>query len=147
MMGDNGTIQADNRIGTEVEVVQYCMEENEGPIGPNPRNSSPQIPNPSPPYSTAYSSSPGPSVEGSPTSVTRVDSDTHVDGHLPNATFKYDEEATSTEVRAASKQPLFATEVFQRVVFATILGLGLQQPVPPFSFTLTRHQKGLAAAL
>ena len=126
MRGDNDTIQADNRIGTEVEVVQYCMEENEGPIGPNPRNDSPQIPKPSPQYSTAYSSSPGPSVEGSPTSVTRVDSDTHVDGHLPNATFKYDEEATSTEVRAASKQPLFATEVFQRVVFATILGLGLQ---------------------
>lgn len=48
MRGDDGTIQADNRIGTEVEVVQYCMEENEGPIGPNPRNGPSQMPNPSP---------------------------------------------------------------------------------------------------
>ena len=58
--------------------------------------------------------------------MTCRNSDTHVDGNLPSAPFGYDEEATSTEVRAAPKQPPFATEVFQRVVFATILGIGLQ---------------------
>jgi hypothetical protein len=44
---------------------------------------------------------------------------------LPSPSSKYDEEATFADVRAPEK-PLFATEVFHRVFFATVLGLGLQ---------------------
>ena len=119
--GDSDTILAHyDRIGTEAEVMQYCMEENEGPTDPNPGNDSPQIPTPSPPYSS-YST--GPSAIGSPVSGTYVNAEGY---HLPSAPSKYDEEAPSAEVQAVPEQPPFATEVFRRVALATIVGLGLQ---------------------
>jgi hypothetical protein len=51
MSNDDGTIVAQDRIGNEGEVVQYCMEEPGAPIDRNPIPSSPQPPTPLTPYS------------------------------------------------------------------------------------------------
>ena len=113
-----------DRIGTEAEVVRYCTEEDEGPIDPNSRNGSPQIPStPSPPYSTHP---PGPSALGSLIAGTYVNADTYAHGHLQSTAFKHDEEAPLAEVLTVPKQPLFTARVLQRVVLATIVGFGLQ---------------------
>ena len=119
--GDDDTTPVnDNRIGTEAEVEQYCMEENEGPTDPNPGNNSPQVPTPLPPYS---SYSPGPSAIGSSVSGAHVNAEAY---HLPSTPIKHDEEATSAEVQVVPEQPPFATDVFRRVALATVVGLGLQ---------------------
>jgi hypothetical protein len=55
-----------------------------------------------------------------------ANADAYAHGRFPTASFKYDEEAPTAEVRAVPGKPVFATEVFQRVVFATVLALGLQ---------------------
>jgi hypothetical protein len=93
---DIGTIEDHDRIGDETEVVEYCMEEPGALFDRNPVYSSPQ----SPTNASAFAYK-----------------------HPSSASSKYDEEATSAEVRAT---PVFATEVFLRVFFATILALGLQ---------------------
>ena len=125
MGGDDGAIPAYDRVGNEVEVMQYCMEECEDPIGHLPRGGSPQHPIHFSPYS-AYPPSPEPSAIGFLTAETYANADAYAHRRTPNGSSKYDEEAPSAEVRAVPEKPVFATEVFQRVVCATILALGLQ---------------------
>ena len=123
MSNDDGTIQAHDRIGNEAEVVQYCMEEDENPVDPDPGSGSPQLP--PAPYS-AFPPSPEPSAAVFLTAGMYANADAFAHRRFPSASSKYDEEAPSAEVRAVPENPVFATEVLQRVAFATILGLGLQ---------------------
>ena len=125
MGGDDGTIPAYDRIGNEAEVVQYCMEECDDPIGHLPRGGSPQHPIHFTPYS-AYPPSPEPSAIGFLAAGTYAGADAYARRHASDASAKFDEEAPSAEVRAIPEQPVFATEVFHRVVAASILALGLQ---------------------
>ena len=122
MSNDDGTILAHDRVGTEAEVVQYCMEEHEAP---DPRDGSPQFPVPFSPYSP-FPPSPGPSAMAFLAAGTYVGADAYAHRHLPSASSRYDVEAPSAGVRAVAKRPVFATEVFQRVAFATVLALCLQ---------------------
>jgi hypothetical protein len=98
MSSDNDAIVANDRVGNEVEVVQYCKEEQESPV------LDPPLPSPN---SLQFSSPLTPSLTLA----------------APSASTKFDEEAA--EVVEPAK-PVFATEVFQRMVFATVLALGLQ---------------------
>ena len=126
MSHDDSAIMMQDRVGNEVEVVQYCMEEQElvGDSISSLRIGSPQFPTP-----LAYSpfpSSPDPSSMTSPTTATYVDTEAIARRAASSTLSKYDEEAASAELRVASEKPMFATEVFQRAVFAALLGLGLQ---------------------
>ena len=126
MGGDDGVIPAYDRVENEAEVVQYCMEEYEVPVSPNPRNGSPQFPIPFVPYS-AYPPSAQPSATSFLAAGTYTSADAYAHGRTRNTSFvKYDEEAPSVETRAVHRQPIFTTEVLQRMVLASILGLGLQ---------------------
>ena len=125
MGNDGGTIAKYNRIGNEAEVVEYCMEEPEVPLDPNPICRSPQLPIPLTPCScSAFPPSPEPPAVPFLTAGTYADADAHK--RSPSTSSKYDEEATTAEVRAAPEKPVFETEVFQRVIFAAILALALQ---------------------
>ena len=95
---DIDAIVAQDRTGNEAEVVQYCMEEEEDIANLSPRPGSLQFPTPLSPYTAPTVSAPSPS-------------------------FKFDEEAIEL---AGPVKPVFATEVFHRVFFASILALGLQ---------------------
>ncbi|KAF9645091.1 hypothetical protein BDM02DRAFT_3120763 [Thelephora ganbajun] len=115
-----GTILDSNRIGNEEEVIQYCMDEPEVPASPNPRYSLPQSPTPLTRYST-FPPSPKPSA------ITYANVDAFAQRRVPTMLSKYDEEAPSSEVQTVPEKPVvFATEVFQRVIIATILALFLQ---------------------
>ena len=93
---DADNIMARDRIGNETEVVQYCMEGPEANPSPSYRFS--QLPTPFGQYSTLPPA-------------------------FPSVSSKYDEEAPPAGLR---ERPVFAAEVFQRVAFATFLGLALQ---------------------
>ena len=97
---DADAIAPQDRSGNEVEVVQYCAEKEEDVVASSPRPDSQQsqIPVPHARYSA----------------FTFRD---------PSESTKYDEE---TAEAAIAIKPVFATEVFHRVIFATILALGLQ---------------------
>ena len=149
MGGDDGVIPAYDRVENEAEVVQYCMEEHEVPVSPNPRNGSPQFPIPFIPYS-AYPPSAQPSATSFLAAGMYTSADAYTHGRTRNMSFvKYDEEAPSAETRAVHRQLIFTTEVLQRMVLVSILGLGLQwlTMVLPFSSTSTLRRRGLAAAL
>ena len=102
MSEDADNMVAQDRIGNEAEVVQYCMK---GPAAnPYPWNGFLQPPTLQPPTPFAPYSAFPPSI--------------------PSVSSKYDEETMPMGFRA--EEPVFATEVFQRVVFAAALGLFLQ---------------------
>jgi len=103
-----------DRTGNEAEVMQYCMDDRMAPFNPNLVYSSSQIPTHLTPYS-AFPQLPEPSTETPLITGTNENSSAFA--------YKYDKEARSTEV---PEKPVFATEVFLRVVFATILALVLQ---------------------
>ena len=103
-----------DRTGNEAEVMQYCMGDHMGDHIPNLVYNSSQIPTHLPSY-PAFPLLPEPSTE-TPL-ITRTNENPSTFAH------KYDKEARSTEV---PEKPVFATEVFLRVVFATILALVLQ---------------------
>ena len=86
----------DDRVGNEMEVVQYCTTE--------------------------------PEPSAVPLLIAEMNGNTDADANrcCPSASSKDVEETMPAEVRAASEKPVFATEVFLRVVFATLLALGLQ---------------------
>ena len=130
---DDGTIAAHDRIGSEAEVMQYCTEDPEVPVGPNPIYSPPQpsttltpqlltplTPDSAPPLS------PEPSANAFVTAGTYASADVFAHRRFPTASSKYDEEAPPVEVQAVPEKPVIATEVFQRMIFATVLALGLQ---------------------
>ena len=98
-VSDNDAITPQDRTGNEMDVIKYCMEEEEYVVEPSLRSSSlaAQYPPPFSPYSAF-------SVRSASNSLT-----------------KYDEEATEEPLK-----PVFATEVFYRVVFAAVFALGLQ---------------------
>jgi len=115
---DDGTIAFQDRIGNKDEIVQYC----ERPVGPHPIDASP----PSTPYSV-FPPSPEPSAVPFLTAGTRPGADAFAHRRFTSTSFtKYDEEAPSAAVRGVPEKPVFATEVLQRIIFAAILGLGLQ---------------------
>ncbi|KAF9646666.1 hypothetical protein BDM02DRAFT_2984008 [Thelephora ganbajun] len=120
LSNDDDTILAHDRTGNEEEVMQYCTEEPEVPVSPNPKYGSPQFRTPLATCS-AFPPSPEPSATG-----TYPNPDAFAHGRIPSTLSKYDEEAPSSEVRAVPEKPVFATEVFQRVIFATVLALCLQ---------------------
>ena len=119
---DDGAIEPRDRIGNEAEVMHYCMNDPEAPINLNPISNLPQPP-------TAYSAFP-PTPDPSPMAFLTAGmyANANVFAHSPyaNGSSKYDEEATSAEVRVVPEKPVFATEVFQRVLFAAVLALALQ---------------------
>ena len=125
MSNDDGTIVAHDRIGNEAEVVHYCMEEPEVSVDLNPAYNSPQPPTPLTP-SSPFPPSPDPPTMAYLTAGTHGNSNAFAHRRSPSTSSKYDEEATSAEVRAVPEKPIFATEVFQRVVFAAVLALSLQ---------------------
>ena len=115
MSGDDQNIVANDRIGNEAEVVRYCM--GGFAASPNPSPSSFQPPTLFPPYSV-LPPSPGsfqPPTLFPPYPVLP-----------PSVSSKYDEETLTMGLGAVHEKPVFATEVFQRVAFATALALLLQ---------------------
>ena len=125
MGGDDGAILAYDRVGTEAEVVQYCIEEFEDPTGHRPRGGS-QQPTHFSSYS-AYSPSPQhPDSIGYLAAGPYANADADVHKNIPNTSPKSDEETPSAEDRTVPEKPVFATGVFQRVAVASILALGLQ---------------------
>ena len=129
MSNNDGTAMASDRTRNEPEnepeVVQYCTAEPEGLDDPDPVYTPPQLPTSLTPYS-AFPPSPEPSAVPTLTARSHTNADTSTHRHFTSASSKYDEESASAEVREVPDKPVFATEVFQRVVFATILGLALQ---------------------
>jgi len=146
-MGGDEATPNHNWTGNEAEIMQYCTAGRQALVHPNP--SDPQPPIPLTPYS-AFPPSARPSAMTLPTAVMHTNADAFAH-RLPSSTSlkfdeeipskhdegapskydeetpsKYDEEAPSTEVRAVLEKPVFATGVFQRVVVATVLALGLQ---------------------
>ena len=121
---DDGTILADDRIGNEVEVVWYCTDEPDA-IGRNSIDVIPRFPIPLNLYSP---SPPSPDLSATAPPTTGIDANTPAFAHrrFASITSKYDEETPSVEIRATPEKPVFATEVFHRVVFAVILTLALQ---------------------
>ena len=120
---EDGTILAANRVGNEAEVVQYCMEEDETPFDPN--STPPQFQPSFDPYS-AFPPSPEPSAMAFLTAGVCANAGAYVHRRQPSRSSKFDEEASPAEVREGPEKPIFATEVFHRVAFATFLALGLQ---------------------
>ena len=118
---DDGTIPADDRIGNEAEVVWYCTDEPDA-IGHNSIDVIPQSPIPLTPYSPSPLSPDLPAT--APPTTTGMYPNAH--RRFTSRTSKYDEEAPSAEARAIPEKPVFATEVFHRVVFAVVLTLALQ---------------------
>ena len=125
MGNDDGTIPAPDRIGNEAEVMEYCMDEHETSSNPNPRDIPPQFTAPFSPYS-AFPPSPEPSAMAFLTAGTYANAGAYVHRRHQSELSKFEEEGSSAEVRAALEKPVFATEVFHRVAFATFLALGLQ---------------------
>lgn len=95
---DLDAIIADDRTGNEAEVIHYCSDRQEDPIASSPTPGSLQFPVPQ----TSYF----PTIPSPPAESTKDDEET-ADATMP-------------------VKPVFATEVFHRIAFATILGLGLQ---------------------
>jgi len=125
MGNDDGTIPAPDRVGNEAEVMEYCMDEHETPSDPNPRDTPPQFTAPFSPYS-AFPPSPEPSAMAFLTAGMYANAGAYVHRRHPSELSKFEEEGAPAEVRAEPEKPLFATEVFHRVAFATFLALGLQ---------------------
>ena len=122
MSGDDGTIDSRDRTGNEAEVMRYCMNDPEAPINPSPIHNLSQ---PSTPYS-AFPPSPDPSPMAFLTAGMYANANVFAHSPDPSGSSKYDEEATSAEVRVVPEKSIFATEVFQRVFFAAVLALTLQ---------------------
>jgi len=125
MGDDDGSNLARDRTRSEAEVVEYCMEQHEVPVNLSARDNSPQLPIPLTPYS-AFPPSPEPSAMTFLTTEVYANAGAFAHRRYPSTSSTYDEEAPSTEVRAIPEKPVFATDVFQRVAFATFLALGLQ---------------------
>ena len=127
MGNDDGTVQAQDRVGTEADVVRYCMDDHEleTPFDPNPKDVTPQLAAHFSPYS-ASPPSPEPSAMAFLTAGMYANAGAYVRGRHQSGSSKFDEEALPTEVRAMPEKPVFATEVFHRVAFAAFLALGLQ---------------------
>lgn len=125
-MGDeDGTIAGHSRVGNEAEVIRYCTEDPKAIAYHSPRNEFFQFPTPLTPHS-AFPPSPEPSTTVFSMGRAYSDTNTFVQRGSPNGSSKYDEETLSTGLWGVPKKPVFATGVFQRVVFATVLALGLQ---------------------
>ena len=118
------TIPSDDRIGNEAEVVWYCTDEHDA-IGHNSIDGTPHFPIPLTSYSP-FPPSPGPSSMAPPPTGIYPNAPGFAHRRFTSMTSKYDEETPSVEVRAVPEKPVFATEVFHRVVFATVLTLVLQ---------------------
>ena len=119
----DGTPSARNWIGNEAEVVRYCTTEHQALIDPNPRD--PQSPIPLASYS-AFPPSPRHSTMAFGMSGTGTGANDSTHGHFFASSSGEDEEASPAGVRAPPEKPIFATKVFKRVAYATVLALGLQ---------------------
>ena len=125
-MGTDGTILPHDRIGNNKEVVQYCTEVPEGPVSPHPTDASLPSPTPLTPRSI-YPPSSEPSAIAFQTAGMYANADAFTHRRFTSASpTELDEEAPPPAVQGVHGKPVFATEVFQRIIFATILALGLQ---------------------
>ena len=122
MSSDEDNIVAQDRIGNEAEVVQYCTEP--GPET-NPYPGGGFLPDPTifRPYSTLPHS---PSSYATTFTMGVAHADGFVEGRVPSVSPKYDEETLPTGLRTMGEKPVFATGVFQRVAQAAILAHILQ---------------------
>ena len=107
---NDGTIEPRDRTGNEVPINSNLIS---------------NLPQPPAAYS-AFPPTPDPSPMAFLTAGMYANANVFAHGPYTNGPSKYDEEATSAEVRAVPERPVFATEVFQRILFAAVLALALQ---------------------
>lgn len=121
MSRDGDGIMAENRVGNEAEVVQYCAEKTRVAIFRNPTRDSSHLPGtPFAQNSTPIPSSEPLTVEGHTANIVQRTS--------PSGSFVFDEEtlAVAGNQAAMPEKPIFATGVFRRVAFAAFLAIVLQ---------------------